>query len=139
MSFYKRILPFLFLILFLSSCKTGNRLTYYWGQYENNTYDFYKKHSPQALCDMMVMYQDLITNAGGSRNVPPPGVCAEFGYLLLTPENVNTYVQNASKQQLKRFSSDDYAAYGVMLLQKEIEYYPESAQFLKPILDNISK
>lgn len=143
----KLLVPlFLLTALLLSSCETEERLSYNWGKnssgisaYENATYEYYKKLSPESLCELLVMYEDIISNPGGSRDVPPPGVCAEFGYLLLKPENVASYEHYATKAQLKAFSREDYAAYGVKLLQMEMEYYPESVQFLKQIIDNVTK
>lgn len=79
-------------------------------------------------------YEDMVTNPGGLRQVPPPGICAEYGYLLLTPDVEQIFAATATKAQRDRMSRTDFYQYGLELMQKEIEYYPESAQFIEPLV-----
>ena len=84
----------------------------------------------------------MVTNPGGSRNVPPPGICAEYGYLLLLPETAEIFTENATKSQKQQFSRTDYSIFfpelGKQLLQKELEYYPESKQFIEPLIKRLA-
>lgn len=124
----------------LASCASSN--LYYWGndvfssetQYDEAAYQYYKKHSPEAICELIMTYEDMVTNPGGLRQVPPPGICAEYGYLLLTPDVEQIFAATATKAQRDRMSRTDFYQYGLELMQKEIEYYPESAQFIEPLV-----
>lgn len=136
--------------LALSSCGITNSL-YYWGgqglkgvtAYENIAYKNYDKQTPQSICELVVVYENMVTKPGGIRQVPPPGICAEYGYLLLQPETAATFMENASDSQKRLFGSSDYAALfqerGKEMLVKEIEYYPESARFIEPLIKKLAK
>lgn len=136
-------------LLTLYSCGTPNTL-YYWGDiqdgttaYENLAYLSYEKQTPKSICDLVALYEDMVTNPGGARQVPPPGICAEYGYLLLQPETATVFMENASKRQKRLFESSDYVVLfrerGKELLEKEIQLYPESIRFIQPILKRIAK
>lgn len=136
-------------VVMLSSCGTTNTL-YYWGgtqngttTYENLAYKSYKKQTPQSLCGLIAVYENMVTNPGGTRQVPPPGICAEYGYLLLTPGTAETFMNNATPAQKKLFNSSDFnAAFlerGKEMLLKEIEFYPESAKFIGPLIKKLAR
>lgn len=140
----KKIVIFLAFAISLSSCG-GPKALYYWGgeskgttKYENLAYKDYKTQTPEATCQLLCVYEDMVKNPGGSRSVPPPGICAEYGYLLLLPETAETFLKHATKNQRKKFSRTDYSTYfielGQEMLQKELEYYPESKQFIEPLI-----
>lgn len=123
---------------------------YYWGgiqngttTYENLAYQSYDKQTPKSLCNLVAAYENMVTNPGGTRQVPPPGICAEYGYLLLQPETAETFLNNATPIQKKLFSSEDYSALfqerGKEMLQKEIELYPESAKFIEPLIKKLAR
>lgn len=124
----------------LSSCTT-QRL-YYWGkeksdnitQYDDVAYDYYDKQSPEVICKLILTYEDMVTNPGGLRQVPPPGICAEYGYLLLTPDIEQIFAETATNRQKNKMSRMDFREYGLELMEREIQYYPESAQFIKPLI-----
>lgn len=130
--------------------ETGNRNLYYWGGsrngvtlYEALTYRDYKKQSPQAICELVCAYEDMVKHPGELRQVPPPGICAEYGYFLLKPETAEYFSEYATKSQRRYFDCTDYAAYfserGKELLLLEIEYYPESATFLAPLIKILAR
>ena len=136
-------------VVMLSSCGTTSPL-YYWGgmqsgttTYENLAYQSYKKQTPKSLCGLIAVYENMVTNPGGTRQVPPPGICAEYGYLLLTPGTAETFMNNATPAQKKLFNSSDFnAAFlerGKELLLKEIELYPESAKFIEPLIKKLAR
>ena len=133
----------------LTSCGISTTL-YYWGgvqngatMYEHLTYKSYDKQTPESICKLICMYEDIVSYAGGSRGVPPPGICAEYGYILLTPENAEIFANHATGIQKKVFASTNYATLfhekGKELMQREIELYPESAKFIAPLIERLCK
>ena len=141
---------FLALVTFcLSSCGISSSL-YYWGgtqngatAYENLAYKNYAKHTPESICKLICMYEEIVSYPGGSRRMPPPGICAEYGYLLLQPENAEIFAKYATSGQKSNFASADYAALfpekGKEMMLKEIEIYPESAKFITPLIERFCK
>ena len=145
----KRILTLALVSLVLTSCGMTTSL-YYWGgvqngakTYENLAYQNYDKQTPESICKLICMYEDMVTYPGGTRRVPPPGICAEYGYMLLIPENAVIFAEHATAMQRRSFASTDYAAFfaekGKEMLQKEIELYPESAKFITPLIERLCK
>lgn len=126
----------------LTACVAPEQL-YYWGKqtsegtyrYDEAAYDYYDKQSPEAICDLIIIYEEMVNKPGGSRQMPPPGVCAEYGYLLLTPDIEQTFAATATPKQRRVMTRTDFYQYGLELMNREIEYYPESAQFIKPLVD----
>ncbi len=102
----------------LSSCVTPVSTLYSWDNYDSAVYTYYKKQTPKSLERVTKMYQEITTSPKGTRQVPPPGACAEYGYLLCL--------------QGKK-------AEGMPLLEKEIELYPESKKFVERIISTINK
>ena len=138
------------MLLLLSSC--GSSRLYYWGsnpmwesnstsKYEELAYRNYDKQTPQSLCDLVCLYEDMVSHPGGTRGVVPPGIYAEYGFLLLQPATAEAFMNHASSSQRKIFKTSDFGSYfperGVEMLQKEMELYPESAQFIKPLLERV--
>ena len=135
--------------LCMTSCGVTASL-YYWGGTRNGftTYDHlaYKhtdKQTPEFICKLICMYEDMIKHPGGTRMAIPPGICAEYGYLLLIPENAAIFAEHATASQKRAFASGDYASFfaekGKEMLQKEIELYPESAKFIAPLIERLCK
>lgn len=144
----KNIIIFIVATIVLSSC--GTTTLYYWGgdmngtsNYEKLAYTDYKTQTPKATCNLICVYEDMVTNLGGTRKVPPPGICAEYGYLLLLPSTAQTFYENATSRQKKVFDRTDYSVFfserGKEMLQKEIEYYPESRQFIEPLIKKLAR
>ena len=141
------------ILLFVTSCLMSCALTsslYYWGgvqngatAYENLAYKNYDKQTPESVCELICMYEDIVTNPGGERGVPPPGICAEYGYMLLIPENAEIFEKYATSKQKRTFDSSEYATLfpekGKQLMLKEIELYPESAKFIAPLIERLCK
>lgn len=145
----KKALPIALAAVLLSSCGTTNSL-YYWGgqasgitAYENLAYNSYDKQTPKSLCELICVYEKMVSNPGGTRQVPPPGICAEYGYMLLNPETAETFMNNATASQKKLFKGSDYSIVfrerGEEMLKKEIEYYPESAKFIEPLIKKLAR
>ncbi len=145
----KKVLVLMLSVLMLSSCGMTSTL-YYWGgtqngttAYENLAYQSYDKQTPKSICDLVVVYERMVSNPGGTRQVPPPGICAEYGYLLLQPETAETFLNNATYTQKQLFKTDNYSVLfqerGKEMLEKEIELYPESARFIKPLIKKLAR
>ena len=133
-------------VLALTSCGSTSNSLYYWGgtrgnvtDYEQMAYRSYDKQTPQSICNLIAVYETMVSNPGGTRMVPPPGICAEYGYILMREGSVEAFSQYATAAQRKLFSSDDYSALfaerGREMMRKELEYYPESEKFLRPLLE----
>lgn len=145
----KRTLIIVLAVCMLSSCGTTSSL-YFWGRsdgetslYEKLAYDSYKKQTPEKLCQLVCAYEVMVTKPGGIRNVPPPGICAEYGYLLLKPETAETFQNNAKPAQMSLFEGSDFSVVfrkrGEEMLMKEMEYYPESRTFIEPLVKRITQ
>ena len=145
----KKIL-FIATIAFLTSC--APQRMYYWGskpssdkgtsRYEELAYQNYDKQSPESVCELICLYEDMVSHPGGTRKVVPPGICAEYGFLLLQESTAETFEKHASRKQKKIFSSTEYSALfpekGEEMLKKEMELYPESVKFLTPIIKQLT-
>ena len=91
---------------------------YSWGNYEQTAYAVAQNPTPERLRALGMVYEKLITQPEGLRKMPPPGLCAEYGYLL------------AKQGDTER---------GVKLLEKEAELYPESAVFVRRLIKQLKK
>lgn len=74
----------------------------------------------------------------------PPGICAEYGYLLLSSGTADTFLNHATKKQKETFGTmSDYSTSfrekGIEMLQKEMELYPESSVFIQPLIQKFSQ
>lgn len=132
-----------FTILIFSSCATSNM--YYWGpvsenisRYERSAYNYYKYQSPESICKLIETYQDIIIRCKDNEKMIPPGICAEFGYMLLNPENEAYFNEHASKSQKRLMEGLVFAEYGKEMLEKEIALYPEARKLLEPIIERIT-
>lgn len=140
-----RILAVLSLVaLLFSSCATNN--LYYWGsmsndisEYERAVYGYYKYQSPESVCRLIAMYQDIITTCKENEKMIPPGICAEFGYVLLNPDNESYFNEHASKSQRNMMKGLVFMEYGKEMMEKEVALYPEARKFLEPVIERISK
>jgi len=136
--------------LLLSACGPTAQVLYYWGgesegvtEYERLAYRSSAKQSPESICAMLVMYERLVNNPGGWRQVPPPGICAEYGWLLAQPETLAAFMENASARQKEMLtyglSSAAFMERSRELFEMEMRYYPESIVFIKPLAERLFK
>ena len=137
------------LAIVMTSCVTTQSL-YWWGgtsgdatKYESLAYQLYDKQTPKSICDLVATYEKMVSSPIGSRRMPPPGICAEYGYLLLQPETATVFTDYASYGQKRLFKTSNYEALfqerGKEMLQKEIEFYPESAVFILPLIKKLTE
>lgn len=144
----KRIIVIIAACMILTSC--GTTALYYWGGTTNDTtvyeqlaYKTYDKQTPESICKLVVAYEDMVKHPTGTRQMPPPGICAEYGYLLLQPETAETFAKSATRMQKKSFEGSDYNMIfrqrGEEMMKKEIELYPESAKFIAPLIKRFTE
>lgn len=101
----------------LASCQTQKSL-YSWYDSEDATYQYTKRLTDEKLEKAMAQYLKVISKQKGLRKVVPPGVNAEYGYLLY----------KAGKREE-----------GLELLRNEIKAYPESEKFISRIINQLEK
>ncbi|MDR0688235.1 MAG: DUF4810 domain-containing protein [Prevotellaceae bacterium] len=100
----------------LSGCAPAT--LYSWGRYQSAAYSYTKNNTDENATKLGEAYQSVISHPGGKRNVVPPGLYADYGYLL--------FRQGKTKEAL------DY-------LKMEIGLYPESTVFIGRIIKQLEK
>lgn len=103
------IIPFIFL---LTSCSTKKEL-YSWEKYEITSYNYLKNSDEPSMLALINNYEKIIAKQTGTRGIVPPGIYADYGYLLLQKGETNK---------------------GKEMLKQEIALYPESKIFIDRIL-----
>ena len=103
-------------VIALASCQT--QTLYSWYDSEDATYKYTKRGTDELLTKAMAQYEKVIKKQTGIRKVVPPGVNAEYGYLLY----------KAGKKEE-----------GLALLHAEIAAYPESETFISRIINQLEK
>lgn len=112
----KTILIILGTIL-LTACSVQKPL-YTWSTYANSSYNYLKNSDEKSTQELIKSYKTIIEKQKGSRGVVPPGIYADYGFLLL---QANKTVE------------------GKAMLLQEIALYPESKVFIERILKMIEK
>ncbi len=67
-------------LLLLCGCATTHQ-RYDWGNYESSLYVYYK--NPASAARFVQSLQDLLATANKTGRPVPPGIYAEYGYLLM--------------------------------------------------------
>lgn len=149
----KKLFVLMGLTLLIGSCVESKPMLYNWGsksnsknasEYESLLYNNYHTQSPESICALLCQYEYMVTHPGGQRGVVPPGICAEYGYLLLSPDTQTAFISHATKKQKEIIgTSGDYGMSfrekGMKMLQKEMELYPESTVFIQPLIKKFSQ
>lgn len=104
-------------VLATSSCTTTKTL-YSWHGYEDATYQYSKKSTEELHVKMLEEFKKVTDKQKGTRGVVPPGLYAEYGYLLC---------KGGKKEE------------GLSFLRKEIELYPESEKYISRIIKQLEK
>jgi hypothetical protein len=113
----KKIIFISISVFLLASCSTKKPL-YSWGKYETTSYDYLKNSDEKSTQELIETYQRIIEKQKGTRKVVPPGIYADYGFILL----------QANKTEE-----------GKAMLLKEIALYPESKVFIDRILKMTEK
>jgi len=108
----KSLFSLISILCFLTSCVTTQTL-YSWENYEKASYNYLKNSDEKSTQELIENYQKIINKQTGTRGIVPPGIYADYGFVLL---------------QVNR--TDE----GKAMLQKEMELYPESKVFIERIL-----
>ena len=113
----KKILLTLFVIMAITSCTTTTTL-YSWYNYEDITYQYSKRKTDELQTKVLEQYQKLTEKQKSTRGTVPPGLYAEYGYLL--------YMTGKQEEGLK-------------FLKEEIKLYPESEKYISRIIKQLEK
>ena len=115
----KHLILLCFLLpLFIIGCGTTSKDTFYWGDYSSTLYDYKKNPDEKTLEAHKKEILSIIKMSEEKNKIVPPGVNAEYGYLLL-------------KEGLE--------AEGFEYLAMEVELYPESSIFITKIKNEYSE
>lgn len=112
----KKYIILILSFLFLSSC--SNDLYKYY-DYDNLIYAYSTGNVPEKRIKRFSRQFERIANSKkGKRELPPPGACAEYGYLL--------YMEEKPEK-------------GKEYLLKEIEIYPESKTYIEKLIKSLEE
>lgn len=86
------------LIIFMAygALGCGPSTKYYWGNYENSLYHYYK--NPSEVEEMAEALAKIVEN-GEQEGRVPPGLYAEYGYLLFVTGNTGEAVTYFEKEK----------------------------------------
>ncbi|WP_035375267.1 DUF4810 domain-containing protein [Pseudoduganella violaceinigra] len=76
-----RVLIAVAVLAALAGCSTAPTTKYDWGTYEQSLYEHYKK--PADMPAITAALSSTINNAEKNNRAVPPGLYAEYGYLML--------------------------------------------------------
>jgi hypothetical protein len=113
----KKILFIAFGLSLLVGCVQQNTL-YNWGKYQEASYAYVKNNTDEDLEKLMKEYQYIIDNQKDGLKKVPPGIYADYGYLLVKQGKIKE---------------------GLELLKLEIVLYPESAVFIEGIIKRLEQ
>lgn len=144
---YIRIIPAILLtVTLLASCSSSrsklyNNNVYHWGyiddnvtQYEIAVFEYLNTKTPKSLCDLITTYREIMEDCKDNERMIPPGICAEFGYLLLNPNTEAIFFEYATSEQKNFMKDKNFQDYGKQLIEKEKALYPESEVYLNRVV-----
>lgn len=98
--------------LTMISCAPKTTL-YTWNGYDNSSYNYLKNRDEKSQTELIETYNKIISKQKGTRNTVPPGIYADYGFLLVQSGKVNE---------------------GIKMLKMEVSLYTESAKFVNNII-----
>lgn len=101
----------------LPSCMTSESL-YSWHDYEKKTYQYSKKRTDELKMSVLEEFQKMIGEQNGLRRAAPPGMYAEYGYMLY---------RTGKKEE------------GIRMMKEEINWYPESEKYISRIIKQLEE
>ena len=113
----KKLLIYLLPLALLASCAPKIQL-YSWADYEKTSYNYLKNANEESTQKLIATYDKIIKKQVGTRKTVPPGIMADYGFLLINQGKVEE---------------------GKAMLAKEIKTYPESKIFIERILKMIEE
>lgn len=114
----KKIILSAIAVFALSSCSTSTKTLYSWYDYEDCTYQYNKKRTDELKVKVLEQYEKMTTQQKGLRGTVPPGLFAEYGFMLC-----------------KTGKTEE----GLKYLKQEIEMYPESETYISRIIKQLEK
>lgn len=108
----KIIVVIILSIISFTYCRPPQNQTFYWGEYSSTLYDLKKNPSEKTLEAHKKQILLIFEESNKKKLRIPPGVYAEYGYILL-------------KEGMEKD--------GMEYLDKEVALYPESLVFIKQI------
>jgi hypothetical protein len=111
-------------IIFIASCFlllvgcAPQKTLYNWGKYQEASYTYVKNSTDEDLEKLLKEYQYIIDNQKTGRKTVPPGIYADYGYLLVKQGKIKE---------------------GIALMKTEIALYPESAVFIEGIIKRLEQ
>lgn len=103
--------------LFVVSCASTKKL-YSWYDYQKDYYHYLKNADQESYDKLIKTYDKIIAEQKEIRGIVPPGIYADYGYLLM---------EKGKTAEAKE------------MFAKEIELYPESEVFIGSILKRLEK
>ncbi|MBR1911607.1 MAG: DUF4810 domain-containing protein [Treponema sp.] len=105
-------------VLSLAFCvPAASETLYSWYGYQDKSYRYLKKNDAASYKNLVQCYESIIKNQKMGRKTVPPGIYADYGWLL---------IKNGDKEK------------GIAMLKKEMELYPESSVFINRILQRFT-
>ena len=102
----------------LLALSCGSTKLYSWYDYQEDYYHYLKNADEKSFDELAKTYQKIIEKQKATRGIVPPGIYADYGWMLLQGGKVSE---------------------GKEMLAKEIELYPESKVFVGSILKRYAK
>lgn len=100
-----------------SACNSTKTL-YSWYDYEELTYEYSKAPTEELQVKVLEVYQKVSEKQKGLRGSVPPGLYAEYGYLLW---------KTGKKEE------------GISFMKQEIKLYPESESYISRIINQLEQ
>ena len=107
-----KILFLLIPVSLLASC-ASNKPLYSWSKYDISSYNYLRNNDEKSTQAFIKTFEAIIVKQKGTRKVVPPGIYADYGFVLL---------QSGKTEE------------GNAMLEKEIALYPESKIFIDRII-----
>ncbi len=107
---------YLFILVFFVGCVP--QTIFYWGDYSTSLYDYNKNPDEKTFAAHKKSLQDIIAVSPQKHLHVPPGVYAEYGFLLIKEGNEKD---------------------GLECFDKEIKLYPESIVFIQRLKDELAR
>ena len=108
----------LVIIAFSAASCTSTKHLYSWYNYENAVYQYNKNPDEKLQAKVLELYNMVIEHQRGTRATVPPGLYAEYGFLLY-----------------KTGKKDE----GIKFMKQEIVLYPESEMYIQRIINQLEK
>ena len=102
------------IVFFLLASCTSTKPLYSWSKYDISSYNYLKNNDEKSTQELINNYKAIIAKQKGARQEVPPGIYADYGFILL---------QSGENEE------------GNAMLEKEIALYPESKIFIDRIIN----